>query len=120
MGAIIIFFPPNKEVIRYCESRAGRKIDPVFADADAIYEQMSYTGLHQALLQKFPCRENHMIPRALPDQKIWIDSAFIGSCTNGRIEDLRSAAAILKGRTGGSRGCTENCSCHRPGLAAVP
>jgi 3-isopropylmalate dehydratase small subunit len=34
----------------------------------------------------------------LPKEKIWIDSAFIGSCTNGRLEDLRSAAEILKGR----------------------
>jgi 3-isopropylmalate/(R)-2-methylmalate dehydratase large subunit len=30
---------------------------------------------------------------------VWIDSAFIGSCTNGRIEDLRSAAEVLKGRS---------------------
>ncbi len=29
MGAIIILFPPNTEVIRYCESRARKKINPV-------------------------------------------------------------------------------------------
>jgi 3-isopropylmalate/(R)-2-methylmalate dehydratase large subunit len=33
-----------------------------------------------------------------PIQSVKIDRAFIGSCTNGRIEDLRSAAQILKGR----------------------
>src|SRR6056297_4321569 len=37
MGAIILFFPPNQEVMRYCESRARRKIEPVFADPDATY-----------------------------------------------------------------------------------
>ncbi len=35
---------------------------------------------------------------AIPEEKVWIDSAFIGSCTNGRIEDLRATAAILTGR----------------------
>jgi 3-isopropylmalate dehydratase small subunit len=35
----------------------------------------------------------------LPSERVWIDSAFIGSCTNGRIEDLRSAAEVLKGRS---------------------
>ena len=33
-----------------------------------------------------------------PMRAIKIDTVFLGSCTNGRIEDLRSAAAIIKGR----------------------
>ena len=35
----------------------------------------------------------------MPLSSIAIDNAFIGTCTNGRIEDLRAAAAVLKGRT---------------------
>jgi 3-isopropylmalate/(R)-2-methylmalate dehydratase large subunit len=97
MGAIIILFTPNKEVIRYCESRAKRKVDPVFADTDA-----SYKEVYRLDASKFSSRIS--LPgkphdtSALPEEKVWIDSAFIGSCTNGRIEDLRAAAAILTGR----------------------
>jgi len=97
MGAIIILFPPNKEVIRYCESRTRKKVEPVIADEDA-----SYKEIYKLDVAKFDCRIS--LPgkphdtSALPEEKVWIDSAFIGSCTNGRMEDLRAAAAILKGR----------------------
>ena len=33
-----------------------------------------------------------------PLKKISIDTVFLGSCTNGRIEDLRAAAAVLEGK----------------------
>jgi 3-isopropylmalate dehydratase small subunit len=97
MGAIIIFFPPNLEVIRYCESRSMRKVQPQLADPDAIYAQV-----HPVDISKFSTRismpgKPHDTAE-LPREKVWIDSAFIGSCTNGRMEDLRSAAKVLKGR----------------------
>ena len=34
-----------------------------------------------------------------PLRDITVDTVFLGSCTNGRIEDLRAAAAVLAGRT---------------------
>ena len=97
MGAITILFQPNKEVIRYCESRSRKKVDPVMADADAHYEEVYHVDL-----SKFSSRIS--LPgkphdtSELPIERVWIDSAFIGSCTNGRIEDMRAAAAVLKGR----------------------
>ena len=97
MGAIIILFPPNKEVIRYCESRARKKVDPALADSTA-----SYAMIHKVDVSKFTPRIS--LPgkphdtAGLPKERVWIDSAFIGSCTNGRMEDLRAAAEILKGR----------------------
>ncbi len=97
MGAIIILFRPNKEVIRYCESRTRKKVEPVLADEDAAYKEVYHVDA-----SVFECRIS--LPgkphdtSLLPEEKVWIDSAFIGSCTNGRIEDLRAAAAVLKGR----------------------
>jgi len=97
MGAIIIFFPPNKEVIRFCESRSRKKITPPMADPDA-----KYAEIYRLDVSKFKPRIS--LPGkphgtgGLPEERVWIDSAFIGSCTNGRMEDLHAAASVLKGR----------------------
>jgi homoaconitate hydratase family protein/3-isopropylmalate dehydratase small subunit len=97
MGAIIILFPPNKEVIRYTESRARKKLEPLMADSDA-----SYSAVYRIDVSEFSSRIS--LPgkphdtAEIPQERVWIDSAFIGSCTNGRMEDLRAAASILEGR----------------------
>jgi 3-isopropylmalate/(R)-2-methylmalate dehydratase large subunit len=97
MGAIIILFRPNLEVIRYCESRAMKKVEPVLADENAGYKEV-----YRLDVSKFTSRIS--LPgkphdtSELPAEKVWIDSAFIGSCTNGRIEDMRAAATVLKGK----------------------
>jgi len=97
MGAIIILFRPNKEVTRYCESRSRKKLDPVLADADAHYEEVYRVDVSRFTSRiSLPGKPHDT--SALPVEKVWIDSAFIGSCTNGRIEDMRAAAAVLKGR----------------------
>ncbi len=97
MGAIILLFPPNQEVLRYCESRAKKKISPVYADSDAIYDLEEEVDISEfKKLISRPGKPHDTIE--LPKEKIWIDSAFIGSCTNGRLPDLASAACILKGK----------------------
>ncbi len=98
MGAIILLFPPNKEVQLYCESRTGRKIDLVLADSDATYEKI-FTLDAKTFVPRISLPGKPHDTSLIPERKIWIDSSFIGSCTNGRIEDMRSAAAILRGRT---------------------
>lgn len=97
LGAIIIFIPPNREVIRYCESRSRQKINPVYADKDASYdleEQVDIATFNK--LVSLPGKPH--ATSTLPGERVWIDSAFIGSCTNGRMQDIESAACILKGR----------------------
>jgi len=98
MGAIIILFPPNRIVQVYCEARAGRKIPPVFADDDAIYSKS--IEIDAASFRRMIARPGKPHDAVDVDhvRKIKIDSAFIGSCTNGRIEDMRATAEVLKGR----------------------
>jgi 3-isopropylmalate/(R)-2-methylmalate dehydratase large subunit len=98
MGAIIALFPPNEAVIDYCHRASGRKFEPVYADPDAKYEQVFEIDIES--LEPLVSRPGHpedVVPVSdVAGRKI--DSAFFGSCTNGRLSDFREAAKILKGR----------------------
>ena len=96
MGAIIIFFPPNEEVITYCKEKARAKFEPVYADPDSDYEKVYDidVSIFKPMLSR-PGKPHDTI--SIDEGKgIKIDSAFIGSCTNGRMEDMRAAAKVLK------------------------
>ncbi len=96
LGAVTIMIPPNREVVRYCESRICGKIEPVMADPDAQYAQeIELNAEEYVQMVSRPGKPHDAIP--LEELKgTRIDSAFIGSCTNGRIEDMRAVARVLK------------------------
>ncbi len=98
MGGIILFFPPNQEVIDFCNHAAGKKVNPVYADPDAHYEKEIVVDING--LEPMISRPGHPedVVGVCDLPKIEIDSAFIGSCTNGRYEDMVEAARILNGR----------------------
>jgi len=98
MGAIIILFPPSQEVIDYCSMRTGRPVEPVFADPQAAY--FKTFNIDVSIFGPMVARpgEPHDAVTVASVQGIKIDSAFIGSCTNGRMSDLLKAAEILKGK----------------------
>ena len=54
----------------------------------------------------------HTIDEIHEMDAIAIDQVVIGSCTNGRIDDLRTAAKVLKGTTCGERHALHRNSCH--------
>ncbi len=97
MAGIIALFPPNDEVVDYCSKATGRKIEPVLTDPDAVYERTVEIDVEGLVPQT--SRPGH--PEDVVDVSsvagTKIGSAFIGSCTNGRFEDMRAAAEILKG-----------------------
>ena len=96
MGAIIILFPPAKAIIDYCSLRSKTKFEPIFADANANYEKT--LTIDVAAFKPMVSRpgEPHNTVNVSEVSGVKIDSAFIGSCTNGRMNDMRKAADILK------------------------
>jgi 3-isopropylmalate/(R)-2-methylmalate dehydratase large subunit len=70
------------------------------SDADASYVQVleiDVANLEPVIAYPFLPSNGHSVSQAVSD-KIKIDQAFIGSCTNGRLSDLKVAAEILKGK----------------------
>ena len=95
MGAIIILFPPNKEVIDYSTKRSGKKVKNIKADVGANYDHIFELNIEEFKVSvSRPGAPHDVVPIEELD-KVKIDSAFLGSCTNGRIDDMRSAARIL-------------------------
>ena len=98
MGVIILLFPPNKAIMDYCEAQTGRKLDNVNADKNAVYEKEFSIDASSFVPMVSRPGKPHDTVDIEQEKKVKIDSGFIGSCTNGRIEDMRAAARILKGR----------------------
>ncbi len=98
MGAIIILIPPSKEILDFCLRRSASEFEPFFADSDAIYERTIDIDVTKFVqMVSLPGEPHNTVPvNSVAGRKI--DSAFVGSCTNGRIEDMRRTAAILNGR----------------------
>ncbi len=99
MGAIILLFPPNDAVLSHCREATGRlDRQPVYADPGASYgatEVIDIDGLGPMAAR--PGHPEDVVPlEEVRGRKV--DSVFIGSCTNGRYEDLETAAEVLRGR----------------------
>jgi 3-isopropylmalate/(R)-2-methylmalate dehydratase large subunit len=97
-GAKNGIFPFDETTRAYADARAKRKFEIVTADADARYAGELPVDLAALEPQvAFP----HLPENTRPLSQVGnvpIDQVVVGSCTNGRIEDLRSAATVLKGR----------------------
>jgi 3-isopropylmalate dehydratase small subunit len=98
MAGIISLFPPNQEVLDYCSGASQREVKPLLADDDATYASQMEIDIEGLVPQisKPGHPEDVTDVAKVAGQKI--GSAFIGSCTNGRYEDMKTAAEILKGQ----------------------
>ena len=89
---------PDETTLAYVKPRAKRNFERYTSDPDATYKQIIEIDCSKIEPQvAFP----HLPENSKPISEVGdvrIDQCVIGSCTNGRIEDLRVAAEILKGR----------------------
>lgn len=97
-GAKNGIFPVDDQTIAYVKEHASRAYDVVAADDDATYERVITIDLGALRpTVAFPhLPENTRTIDEVGDVKI--DQVVIGSCTNGRMSDLRIAAGILRGK----------------------
>jgi methanogen homoaconitase large subunit len=97
-GAMNAYLPPDHTIFDYLDSNRTRDYTPLYPDPDALYSE-EYSLDVSALEPQI----------ALPDQPDNvvtlsdavgqpIQQAFIGTCTNGRLEDLQAAAEVLRGQ----------------------
>ncbi len=98
MSGDVGFIQPNSEVITYIESRNGEKIETIKPDPNAAYEK-TYEFKVDDLQPQIACPHSPDNVKSVKElSKTRVDQVFIGSCTNGRFEDLKIAAQFLKGR----------------------
>ena len=92
-------FPFDEITKEYVEGRVQQPYEAVAPDEDASYEEVIEIDLSQLTpVVAFPHLPGNTHPVSEID-KIKIDQVVIGSCTNGRLEDLRQAAEVLKGHS---------------------
>lgn len=100
-GAKNGIFPVDEAAVEYLDKHAKRDYKIYEADSDAEYEEVVDVDLSAIRpTVAFPHLPGNAktVDEIEAMDKIYIDQVVIGSCTNGRMEDLRKAAAILKGK----------------------
>ena len=99
-GATAGVVPPDAETLRYLREEAGVKerIEPFAPDPDAKYDRVIEIDA-TALAPQIACP--HTVDNVKPVTEVMgkrVHQVVVGSCTNGRLDDLEVAAKILKGR----------------------
>ena len=100
-GAKNGIFPVDALTIDYMKNHSTKEYSIYEADEDADYDEVIEINLSEVRpTVAFPHLpgNGHTIDEIEAMDKIMIDQVVIGSCTNGRLSDLRKAAAILKGK----------------------
>lgn len=97
-GAKCALFAPDEKTAEYCGIKLTEEQRDLIADEDASYiREITYQAEDFVPVMACPSQVDNIHPVSeLVGKKI--DQVFLGSCTNGRLEDLMAAAAILEGK----------------------
>jgi 3-isopropylmalate/(R)-2-methylmalate dehydratase large subunit len=99
-GATSGIVPADQETVRYLHDEAGVKgvIEVIRPDADAVYDRVIEVDISE-LVPQLACP--HTVDNVKPIQDVagkQVNQIVIGSCTNGRLDDIQIAARILEGK----------------------
>lgn len=100
LSANFALFPADDVILEHARTVADRPFEPVEADPDAEYADTVHVDLSELVpyVAKPDFFPHNTLPVSRLDDPVVIDQAFVGSCANGKLEDLRVAAAIVSGR----------------------
>ncbi len=99
MGAKCALFSADQKTLRWLKTRTKRKFKPIRADRDANYRQVKEFDISRLSPQ---VAKPHSVDNVVDIERVLgakIDIAYLGTCTNGRLEDLTQASRVLKGKS---------------------
>ncbi|MBN8594723.1 MAG: 3-isopropylmalate dehydratase large subunit [Anaerolineae bacterium] len=97
-GAMNAYLPPDQAVFDYLEAKRTRDYTPIYPDADAVYAdryELDVASLEAQIA--LPHQPDHVVNLSEAVGQP-VQQAFIGTCTNGRLEDIEAAAQVLRGQ----------------------
>lgn len=101
-GAKAAIIPPDEVTLAYAAERCSRAFTAVYADEDAVYEQeydFDVSALTPLAAAPHSPANVYAVKELIARKgELPVDQVFVGSCTNGRMEDMRIVAQMLKGR----------------------
>jgi 3-isopropylmalate/(R)-2-methylmalate dehydratase large subunit len=89
---------PDAKTIDYVRSRNPEPFDPLVSDADAKYAKVYEFDVSDLVPQIVPPPERYHVYPVSQYEGTPVNRGFVGSCDNGRMEDMRMVAEVLKGR----------------------
>jgi 3-isopropylmalate/(R)-2-methylmalate dehydratase large subunit len=98
LGATTMLIAPDAKTLAYVAGRSKVDLAPVYPDADAVYERVVTIDVSalEPIVVVPPSPAN---TRDLKDYVgVEVHTGYLGSCASGRLEDLRVAAQVLRGR----------------------